>query len=161
MQCGRFRSPNTTYAYRPSQRQFAEQVDIRETWISFGKNLQRCLEPSKWSCYSTYDALRTQVTVTDLLHLFNNLSLAPTSWTWLHFIKTLELTIIIKQGRVCKDIFTWNMQLSCNRLLPNTYNRILLAITQFIFLQWPYQRVHIFLCPTIHKRYLHSFLRKQ
>ncbi len=58
MHCGRFRSPNTTYAYRPSQRQFAEQVGIRKTWISFGKNLQRCLEPSKWSCYSAYDALK-------------------------------------------------------------------------------------------------------
>ncbi len=89
----------------------------------------------------------TQVTVTDLLYLFNNLSLASTSWSWLCFVKTLELTIIIKQERVCKDIFTWNMQLSCNRLLPNTYNRILLALTQFIFLQWPYQRVHIFCAP--------------
>jgi hypothetical protein len=38
--------------------------------------------------------------------------------------------------------FTWNMQLSCNKLLTNTHNRILFAITQFIFLQWPYQRVH-------------------
>jgi hypothetical protein len=31
------------------------------------------------------------------------------------------------------------MQLSCNRLLPDTYNRILFAITQLIFLLWPYK----------------------